>query len=114
MTAGPVSGCQGVRCAVFATGACLLLSPLVVSDARPAAQSKPASGWTKSVAPAAQCGPGERSETGLQGQTTMAERFAPGPTRPYNCNLEVVGQFEGEGAQFDLTTLDTCGYFSTA
>src|SRR6266851_4410796 len=58
--------------------------------------------------PTAQCGPGERPETGLQGQTTLAERFSGDSTRAYNCNVELVGQFEGEGAGWDLGKFDVC------
>jgi hypothetical protein len=52
--------------------------------------------------PKAECGPSDHTESGLQGQTTSAERaIVNGHTdseRGYNCNLELVGQFRGEGA----------------
>ena len=52
--------------------------------------------------PKAACGPSDRTESGLQGQTTSQERaVVNGHTdseRGYNCNLELVGQFRGEGA----------------
>ena len=52
--------------------------------------------------PKAECGPSDRTESGLQGQTTSAERaIVNGHTDSelgYNCNLEIVGQFRGEGA----------------
>jgi hypothetical protein len=50
----------------------------------------------------------------VQGQTTLAERYSPGKARAYTCNLELVGQFEGEGAGFDMEVLDDCVYYSTA
>lgn len=59
------------------------------------------------------CGPNDRVET-VQGQTTLAERFRPGPAQAYNCNLELVGQFEGEGASADVEIYNDCVYFSTA
>jgi hypothetical protein len=49
-------------------------------------------------APKAQCGPSDRTESGLQGQTTAKERASGDSERGYNCNLELVGQFRGEGA----------------
>jgi hypothetical protein len=48
--------------------------------------------------PKAQCGPSDRIEGGLQGQTTSQERASGDSERGYNCNLELVGQFRGEGA----------------
>src|SRR5262249_13879322 len=52
------------------------------------------------------------SET-VQGETTLAERFAPGTPKAYNCNLELVGQFEGEGSAGYMNAFDHCLYFST-
>jgi len=54
--------------------------------------------WTGPV-PRAQCGPNDRVETGLQGQTTPDERFSGDSVGGYNCNLELVGQYRGEGAK---------------
>ena len=48
--------------------------------------------------PKAQCGPSNRIEKGLQGETTREERASGDSERGYNCNLELVGQFRGEGA----------------
>src|SRR5262249_6893430 len=52
--------------------------------------------------PKAVCGRSDHAESGLQGQTTSAERaVVNGHTdseRGYNCNLELVGKFQGEGA----------------
>lgn len=59
------------------------------------------------------CEPQDRTES-VQGQTTLAERFAPGPAKAYNCNLELVGQFEGEGAGADVEIFENCAYYSTA
>ncbi|WP_129777444.1 LVIVD repeat-containing protein [Peristeroidobacter soli] len=62
----------------------------------------------------APCGAGDRTESGLQGQTTLAERFSSGPTLAYNCNLELVGAFAGEGSGADVEAFDICAYYSTA
>src|SRR5579864_2763093 len=67
---------------------------------------------TRSV-PKARCGPGSRTENGLQGQTTAAERFSGASKQAYNCNLELVGQFKGEGANWDMAMFGNCAYVGT-
>ena len=69
--------------------------------------------WEKPV-PRAECGKGDRVETGLQGQTTVAERMTGASSRSYNCNLELVGQFQGEGANYQMASFDECAYYGTA
>ena len=69
--------------------------------------------WQKPV-PRAECGKGDRVETGLQGQTTLAERMTGASSRSYNCNLELVGQFQGEGANYQMASFDECAYYGTA
>jgi hypothetical protein len=65
--------------------------------------------------PKAQCGASDHTESGLQGQTTSWERSSGDSERGYNCNLELVGQFRGEGAfsQNGPAYLDHCAYMST-
>src|SRR5690349_13564643 len=69
--------------------------------------------------PKAQCGRSDHTESGLQGQTTTAERaVVNGHTdseRGYNCNLELVGQFKGEGAfsQDGPSYFGHCAYMAT-
>ena len=55
--------------------------------------------WT-GPAPKANCGPFDWTESGLQGQTTAWERLSGDSEGGYNCNLELVGQFRGEGSLF--------------
>jgi hypothetical protein len=68
--------------------------------------------WSKPV-PRAQCGSRDRVETGLQGQTTIAERMTGAAERAYNCNLELIGQFQGEGATWQMASFDRCAYYGT-
>jgi hypothetical protein len=70
--------------------------------------------WTGPV-PKAKCGRVDRPESGLQGQTTPRERSSGDSERGYNCNLELVGQFQGEGAfsQDGPAYSDDCAYFAT-
>src|SRR5215471_2715289 len=68
--------------------------------------------------PKAQCGPGDHTESGLQGQTTTEERFSGDSERAYNCNLELVGQepqdeFEGAFSQDGPAYFGHCAYYGT-
>jgi hypothetical protein len=66
------------------------------------------------MVPKADCGPNDRVETGLQGQTTFAERVSGLSELGFNCNLELLGQFQGEGASWQFAWFDDCGYYDTA
>ena len=69
----------------------------------------------QNTVPKAICGPADHAESGLQGQTTPQERLSGDSERPYNCNLELVGQYRGEGAYSqDGPTYDgICAYYAT-
>src|SRR5262245_26010523 len=70
--------------------------------------------------PKAKCGPNDHPETGLQGQVPAALRAAG--FKGFNCNLELVGQSRGDGANWQTTQFTsghgknakTCGYHGTA
>ncbi|MHB1870246.1 MAG: LVIVD repeat-containing protein [Steroidobacteraceae bacterium] len=59
------------------------------------------------------CHPGDRTETGLDGQLTAAERASGAATRPYNCNLAIVGEYAGQGAGHQLMWYGHCAYVTT-
>jgi len=65
--------------------------------------------------PKADCGRFDWTESGLQGETTTWERESGDSEGGYNCNLELVGQFRGEGAfsQNGPAYYDHCAYMST-
>src|SRR5437762_1026248 len=68
--------------------------------------------------PKAHCGPGDHTESGLQGETTHQERFSGDSQRAYNCNLELVGQqpqgeFEGAFSQDGPAYDGDCAYYGT-
>jgi hypothetical protein len=68
--------------------------------------------------PKANCGPGDRTESGLQGETTQEERFSGDSELGYKCNLELVGQqplgaFEGAFSQNGPAYFDHCAYYGT-
>jgi hypothetical protein len=62
----------------------------------------------------ADCTSGDNIETGLQGQTTVAERMGGSAAKGLNCNLQLIGQSAGEGAYHAQTWIDDCSYYSTA
>ena len=80
---------------------------------RTAGAGSTAQPWLKPV-PRAQCGKGDRMETALQGQTTIAERMTGGSSKAFNCNLELVGQYQGEGANYQMAAFDNCAYYGTS
>jgi LVIVD repeat len=65
--------------------------------------------------PKAHCGRFDWTESGLQGQTTAWERESGDSEGGYNCNLELVGQFRGEGAfsQDGPAYYAHCAYMAT-
>ena len=68
--------------------------------------------------PKANCGPGDHTESGLQGETTVQERFSGDSERAFNCNLELVGQqpqgeFEGAFSQDGPAYSGDCAYYGT-
>jgi len=67
--------------------------------------------------PRAQCGPGSRPETGIQGEVPVADRHSGRSAQGYDCNLGVVGRYgpeEGfEGASWQMASFGDCAYFGT-
>ena len=51
--------------------------------------------------PKAKCGPNDRPETALQGQVPIGMRLAG--FNGFNCNLELIGQAKGDGANWQTT-----------
>ncbi len=61
--------------------------------------------------PTATCRPTDRPETGISGETTAAERASGAPMQGFKCNTDLVGQYQGEGASWQLTAWKNCAYF---
>jgi len=59
------------------------------------------------------CQPGDRIESGVDGQLTLVERSTGASTRPYNCNLAVVGEYAGQGVGQQLLWYGHCAYVTT-
>src|SRR6187549_570226 len=72
--------------------------------------------------PKAVCGPGDVPEVALQGQVPIALRTQAGGFRGNSCNLQLLGQVRGEGANWQTTewregrgkTRKVCAYHGTA
>src|SRR6195256_5895492 len=107
---------KGPLCSRFAISTVLLLGLLFSNSAFAEAGGKPANEiGSMGPVPKAQCGPSDRTESGLQGQTTSEERTSGDSALGYDCNLELVGQFRGEGAfsQNGPSYFDHCAYMAT-
>jgi len=57
------------------------------------------------------CRSGDKVETGLQGLTTPQEIADGRAAKGFNCNADIVGQYQGEGASWQLTAWKNCAYF---
>ena len=55
------------------------------------------------------CRTTDKTEAGFSGSMTSAE-LAAGPA-VYKCNIDLVGQYQGEGASWQLTAWKNCAYF---
>ena len=71
--------------------ASVALPGLLLSASIASAQAIAWDGFPGSI-PKATCGPSDHIETGLQGETTMLERFSGDSQTAYNCNLLLLGQ----------------------
>ncbi|WP_202819156.1 LVIVD repeat-containing protein [Actinosynnema sp. ALI-1.44] len=73
-----------------------------------------ASGPGDSDVSRAVCGPGSAPETGLQGQVPVADRRSGRSQRGgYHCNLDLVGQFQGQGQATVGASYGHCQYLGS-
>ena len=61
--------------------------------------------------PIAHCRPTDRPESGLSGTITQQEVDRGDDVKGQNCNVDLVGQYQGEGASWQLTAWKNCAYF---
>ncbi len=59
--------------------------------------------------PSATCRSTDHVETGVSGEMPLADRASA--TKAFNCNVDLVGQYQGEGASWQLTAWKNCAYF---
>jgi LVIVD repeat len=94
-------------------GAALLLVTLIgVSPNTHAADPHGRATIAGPVAARATCGREDHPETGVQGDAPLADRFANGIPRAFNCNLDLVGQAMGDGAAYGMAVTDRCLYYT--
>lgn len=62
----------------------------------------------------AECGPGSRREPGVQGQVPLEQRQNGDSELGYHCNLEMLGQWQGEGSTWVSDSYKDCAYMATA
>jgi len=91
------------------------LSCLALSGAGETKQ--PGEGPIPLTVPKAVCGPGDHPETALQGQVPASLRASG--FHGFNCNLELIGQSKGDGANWQTTEFRdgrarVCAYHGTA
>lgn len=68
--------------------------------------------YPTAVAPAT-CRPGDRIETGLQGEVPIEDRGSGRSTEGYNCNIDLVGQYQGTGAAWVSASYKNCAYIGS-
>lgn len=64
------------------------------------------------ITPVENCENTDNPETGLQGQVTLVERISG--FKGTNCNLKLLGQYEGNGASWQHASYGDCAYYSQA
>ena len=98
-------------CRIIRAGGLALAASILGIAAMPAVAQAHAP-FMGPVAPP-RCHAGDRTERGLDGQLTSAERASGGSKRPYNCNLAIVGEYAGQGAGHQLLWYGHCAYVTT-
>src|SRR5262249_31296782 len=80
------------------------------------AQNRESPNAWKQPAPKAGWPPGDRSEDSggqMQGQTRLVDRMSGANKTAYNCNLDLVGNRPGEGAEWQMAWFKDCAYYDT-
>lgn len=89
-----------------------LLLAIVVLAAPPTATA--AGSIFEGPVPRAECGPGSLPETDLQGRIPRADRDSGRSQEGYRCNLELLGQYQGQGTTWVSQSYRTCAYHGQA
>ncbi|WP_234711944.1 LVIVD repeat-containing protein [Mycolicibacterium setense] len=112
----PTSGCLDPR--DYRLFVWVMVTVMLLSGAGPASADVPpgfnmaTDVWPTAVAPAT-CRPNDRIETGLQGEVTTEDRRSGRSTQGYNCNIDLVGQLQGQGASFVSASYKNCAYIAS-
>ena len=92
---------------------CMLMGAGLAACGDSSPQQAAAAAVYKTV-PRAICGEGDRPEADLQGRVPLADRDSGASQQSNNCNLDLVGQYQGEGASWQFAWFEDCGYYGTA
>lgn len=84
---------------------------VTASGSRSATQPNETMGVQTAI-PKAKCRSGDNPETALQGQVPLSARLAG--YKGNNCNMDLVGQLEGEGASWQHASFRDCSYYGQA
>src|ERR1700741_2841582 len=85
--------CRGPVTAIVIALSCFMLSAFAGEE-----KKKPGDEPIPLTVPKAVCGPGDHPETGLQGQVPASLRASG--FHGFNCNLQLIGQTKGDGANW--------------
>jgi hypothetical protein len=102
-----------IRAAVGALVAAAMLLPMGAVMLASAGASAGTPAVFEGPVPPAKCGKGSLPETALQGQVPLADRESGRSTKGYRCNLELLGQFQGEGSSWVSQSYGNCAYVAT-
>jgi hypothetical protein len=99
------------RSAALLAGAVLLVAPLPSQAVAHAPVAHPTSAATPGP-PRATCSPGDRPETGLQGEVPLDDRLSGRSKQGYTCNLRRVSSTDirGLGGDTQMTWYRSCAY----
>lgn len=86
--------------------------PLIYASMTAHAEPPYHAGTNPLTLPKATCGPGDNPEVALQGQVPAAMRH--GGFAGFNCNLELIGNVQGDGASWMADRFGTCAYHDTS
>src|SRR5437762_8544513 len=96
MKAWPTRGRKSVTTLLIAVS-CIAFAGFGTAEEK----KKPGDGPVPLTVPKANCGPNDHPETALQGQVPAALRASG--FKGFNCNLELVAQSKGDGANWQTT-----------
>jgi len=82
------------------------------SDPVDAAARDTAAAVFEGPVPEARCGPGSQPETDIQGRVPIEDRESGRSQAGYRCNLELVGQYQGQGTTWVSQSYQDCAYHS--
>lgn len=89
-------------------GATLTLLPFSAASGQ-----NPSAEISNSTVAKANCGPGSRPETGLQGDVPAADRDSGRSQQGYSCNIRQLGNYAGRGGGITSVGFEHCVYIGT-